>query len=83
MRMYKKIMIVGMSVIVLQAIMGLAKVNAQESMFVNLDKNQDGLISLREAAGNARLLENFTTVDINEDGYVSMDEMLTSSFLKE
>lgn len=83
MRTYKKIMILGMSVIVLQAILGVAQASAQESLFISLDRDQDGLISLREAAGHATLLENFTRVDINEDGFLSMDEMLSSPFLKE
>nr|WP_136251986.1 calcium-binding protein [Ningiella ruwaisensis] len=83
MRMYKKLLIVGMSVLVLQAISSVSKVTAQESLFIALDRDQDGLISLREAAGHAKLLENFTRIDINEDGYISMDEMLSSPFLQE
>ena len=82
MRTYKKIMILGMSVITLQALIGMTNVSAQESMFIALDRDQDGLISLREAAGNGKLLENFTRVDINEDGYLSMDELLASPFLQ-
>lgn len=83
MRMYKKIMILGMSVIILQAVTAVSQANAQESRYTSLDRDQDGLVSLREAAGDSEVLENFTRVDINEDGFLSMDELLYSPFLKE
>ncbi len=83
MRMYKKIMILGMSVIILQAVTAISQASAQDSLYTSLDRDQDGLISLREAAGNSKLLENFTRVDINEDGFLSMDEVLYSPFLKD
>ncbi|MFC4698925.1 calcium-binding protein [Glaciecola siphonariae] len=81
MRTYKKIMIMGMSVIVAQAVIATSQAEAQEGLFNSLDKNQDGLISQREAAGNTKILENFTRVDINEDGFLSMDELTSSPFL--
>jgi Ca2+-binding EF-hand superfamily protein len=81
--MYKKIMILGMSVIILQAVTAISQASAQDSLYTSLDRDQDGLISLREAAGNSKLLENFTRVDINEDGFLSMDEVLYSPFLKD
>ncbi|MFT4654801.1 MAG: Ca2+-binding EF-hand superfamily protein [Kangiellaceae bacterium] len=79
---YKKIAIIGLSVIALQAITSLASVSAQESLLVTLDKDQDGLISLKEAAGHQKLLENFNAVDVNEDGYISMEELTASNLTK-
>jgi Ca2+-binding EF-hand superfamily protein len=43
-----------------------------------LDSDQDGLISLREAAGHQVVLESFNSSDSNEDGYISLDELETS-----
>ncbi|WP_395341952.1 hypothetical protein PN836_020510 [Ningiella sp. W23] len=48
--------------------------------FGNVDRNQDGVISLREASMQVQLLKDFTRVDINQDGYVSLEELETSSF---
>jgi len=76
MTIYKKTALIGLSVIALQAITSLAGVNAQENLMATLDKDNDGLISLKEAASNQELLENFNSIDINEDGYISMDELI-------
>lgn len=78
----KKTIIIVMSVIALQGISSLALVDAQESLMATLDKDLDGLISLREAAGYAKLLEKFNQVDVNEDGYISMDELVASEMTK-
>lgn len=79
---YKKTAIMGLSVLALQALMSLANVSAQESLLATLDKDHDGLISLREAAGHKKLLENFNMVDVNEDGYISKDELAASHITK-
>lgn len=79
MNTYKKTAIIGLSVIALQAITSLADVSAQESLLITLDKDQDGLISLKEATGHQKLLENFNAIDVNEDGYISIDELTASS----
>jgi Ca2+-binding EF-hand superfamily protein len=36
--------------------------------------DQDGFLSLREAAVSRYLLENFYTIDLNEDGLISKEE---------
>ena len=74
----KKIIIVGLSVIALQLLSTIAAANSKEALMSTLDKDLDGLISLKEAAGHAKLLEKFNDIDINEDGYISMDELLAS-----
>ena len=74
----KKTLVIGMSVVALQAISLFATANAQESLMASLDKDLDGLISLKEAAGHAKLLEKFNEIDVNEDGYISMDELIAS-----
>lgn len=75
-----KIILIGLSVIALQAISIAA--SAQESLMKTLDTDLDGLISLKEAAGHAKLLEQFNTIDVNEDGYISMDELNASEISK-
>ena len=56
--------------------------NQVENLMQLLDKDSDGLISLKEAAGHAKLLEQFNTIDINEDGYISIDELSLSQITK-
>ncbi|MDT0594646.1 EF-hand domain-containing protein [Glaciecola petra] len=75
-----KIILIGLCVIALQAI-GIAAI-AQESLMKTLDTDHDGLISLKEAAGHAKLLEQFSIIDVNEDGYISMDELNASEISK-
>ncbi|MFT6269201.1 MAG: Ca2+-binding EF-hand superfamily protein [Alphaproteobacteria bacterium] len=82
MNTYRKTAIIGLSVIALQAITSLANVSAQESLLTTLDKDQDGLISLKEAAGHQKLIDNFNVIDVNEDGYISMDELVASDLTK-
>jgi Ca2+-binding EF-hand superfamily protein len=74
----KKIIIVGLSVIALQLVSTIASSSTKEALMSALDKDLDGLISLKEAARHAKLLEKFNDIDINEDGYISMDELLAS-----
>lgn len=78
MAIYKKTAIIGVCVLLLQIITSLTYVGAQESLMATLDKDHDGVISLREAAGHAKLLERFNQIDLNEDGYISMDELTAS-----
>jgi hypothetical protein len=41
----------------------------------SLDQDQDGLISLEEAAANQTLASNFNELDADADGYLSSDEL--------
>lgn len=82
MNTYKKTAVIGLSVLALQLVTSLANVNSQESLLATLDTDLDGLISLKEAAGHAKLLENFNVIDINEDGYISIDELIASEVSK-
>jgi Ca2+-binding EF-hand superfamily protein len=79
---YKKTALIGLSVLALQLMTSLSNVYAQESLMATLDKDLDGLISLKEAAGHATLLEKFNVIDVNEDGYISMDELIASDITK-
>jgi Ca2+-binding EF-hand superfamily protein len=83
MNMFKKTAIIGISVIALQTIISVANASTQEGLLTELDKDLDGLISLKEAANHIAILENFNTIDINEDGYISMDELIVSDLAQE
>lgn len=78
----RTVLIAGLAVIALNGISAFANVSAQESLMATLDKDLDGLISLKEAAAHATLLENFNLIDVNEDGYISMDELIASEISK-
>ena len=80
---YKKVIIVGLGALIIQAITGLAQASVSESMLSALDKDKDGLISLKEATGNVALLENFNKVDLNEDGFISLQELSVSKLVEE
>jgi hypothetical protein len=82
MKNYEMVMVLGLSAILLQAHLALQTVNAQESLFATLDRNNDQVLSLKEASANAPLLKNFGQIDINEDGVVSYSEYLVSPILK-
>ncbi|MFT6954429.1 MAG: Ca2+-binding EF-hand superfamily protein [Glaciecola sp.] len=78
---FRKLMTIALTIMLLQGVLALlisASANAQESLMATLDSDQDGFISLREAAGHQALLESFNSIDSNEDGYISLDELETS-----
>ena len=82
---FKKLMTIAFTIMLVQGLLALlisSAANAQESLMATLDKDQDGLISLREAAGHRTLLENFNKIDRNEDGYISLDELEESKISK-
>jgi len=75
---FKKLMTIALTIMLVQGVLALlvsSNANAQESLMTTLDNNQDGLISLGEAAGHQTLLESFNEIDSNEDGYISLDEL--------
>lgn len=41
----------------------------------SLDQDQDGLISLEEAAADQSVADNFAELDVDADGYLSSDEL--------
>jgi Ca2+-binding EF-hand superfamily protein len=82
---FKKLMTIALTIMLVQGILALvvsSAAHAQESLMTTLDNDQDGLISLREAAGHKALLENFTKIDSNEDGFISLDELEVSQITK-
>ena len=82
---FKKLMTIAFTIMLVQGLLALlisSAANAQESLMATLDNDQDGLISLREAAGHRTLLENFNKIDRNEDGYISLDELEESKISK-
>ncbi len=77
MKRIEKMFLILLSVATLQAI-SVANANAQADLMIQLDADQDGLISLREAVSNTELLRNFGLIDQNEDGLLSVEELLGS-----
>ncbi len=55
-----------------------AEVRADEALLSELDDDQDGYISLKEAVADTRLLRLFSDIDKNGDGQLSMDELESS-----
>lgn len=80
---YKKILIVGLSVIIIQAIQGVAQASVSQTVLMFLDRDKDGLISLKEATRNITILEAFNIIDMNEDGFISLQELTASNLVKE
>ncbi|WP_414830332.1 calcium-binding protein [Alteromonas sp. H39] len=77
MKRIEKVFLILLSIAALQAI-SVANANAQTDLMMQLDADQDGLISLKEAVSNTELLRNFGLIDQNEDGLLSVEEMLAS-----
>ena len=48
---------------------------AEEDLIAKLDSDNDGRISIEEAAENASLSAMFAELDINKDGYLSPKEL--------
>lgn len=53
-----------------------SKASSSDPGFNNLDKNHDGYLSRREAAGNPALAKRFKEADRNGDGKLSRAEYL-------
>lgn len=54
---------------------------AQTINFDELDKNQDGNISIKEAVANPRLLAEFGKIDRNGDGEINIKELHSSALI--
>ncbi|MCU7555209.1 EF-hand domain-containing protein [Alteromonas sp. ASW11-19] len=79
MKRMEKMFLILLTVAAIQAV-SVASAHADEhgELMTQLDSDQDGLISLKEAVRNTELLRNFGLIDQNEDGLLSMDELLAS-----
>ncbi|MGQ8366698.1 calcium-binding protein [Glaciecola sp. 1036] len=80
---FKKVIIFGIVAAIVQALMGLAYAKDLEHNFATLDKDKDGLISLRESTANIELLKNFNKVDLNGDGFISQKEFSISASINQ
>lgn len=47
---------------------------ADEALFIELDINSDGLISIEEAAADATVSAKFSELDLDKDGFISLEE---------
>ncbi len=57
---------------------------AEELQFMaQIDSDDDGFISLREAVSNTDLLRRFGRIDIDEDGRISEAELISSDYMQE
>lgn len=48
---------------------------AEEDLMAKLDTDNDGRISIEEAAGDSELLAMFSDLDTDKDGYLSPSEL--------
>jgi Ca2+-binding EF-hand superfamily protein len=70
--MKKLIVLVALSLISLALI-------ADEDLLAKLDSDNDGRISIKEAAEDVSLAAMFSELDTNKDGYLSISELDTES----
>jgi len=54
---------------------------AQENVefIMEIDLDEDGLISIREAVANLQLLASFGKIDVNGDGKISPEELASTN----
>lgn len=55
---------------------------ANNSIYSQLDKNQDGVISIKEAVSEPILLASFGDIDKNGDGKITQKEFSSSELAK-
>jgi hypothetical protein len=63
-----------MSLIFFNLLMGLT-LSANEDLSKNLDHNQDGVISIKEAVADPNLLAIFAEIDRDFDGFITKLEL--------
>ena len=77
MKRIEKVFLLLFTIIAVQAV-AVAEANAGEAWLSELDEDQDGYISLKEAVADTRLLRLFSRIDDNADGQLSIDELKAS-----
>jgi Ca2+-binding EF-hand superfamily protein len=80
----KKSIAMGLLVLVagcLQAIVSV-KALAQADVLTEMDQDEDGMISIREAVADPVLLASFGKVDTDGDGKISAKELEAATILK-
>ena len=77
MKRIEKVFLLLFTIIAVQAV-AVAETNAGEAWLSELDEDQDGYISLKEAVADTRLLRLFSRIDDNADGQLSIDELKAS-----
>jgi len=86
MKRLEKVFLILLTIVAVQSV-AVANANAQETMvaeatmIAQLDVDQDGLISLKEAVSDTELLRRFGRLDDNKDGKLSEQELLNSEFV--
>lgn len=55
---------------------------AQQSFYSRLDKNRDGVISIKEAVSEPAFLASFGEIDKNRDGKITPHEFFASQLAK-
>lgn len=79
MKRLEKIFLILCTIAAVQAVsVADAHANAAKTLMGQLDTNNDGVISLKEAVRHTALLRNFGLIDDNEDGQLSEDELAKS-----
>lgn len=92
MKRLEKVFLILLTIVAVQSV-AVANANAQEmvtanetmlaqqTMIAQLDVDQDGLISLKEAVSDTELLRKFGRLDDNKDGKLSEHELHSGEFV--
>ncbi|GAC15288.1 EF-hand domain-containing protein [Aliiglaciecola lipolytica] len=70
------------AVIFLQSMLGTSAY-AQTDLIAEMDLDEDGMISIREAVADPNLLAAFGKIDTNGDGKISSDELLEANLSRQ
>lgn len=67
----------------LMLLMTASSVNAQDHTLEQLDTDQDGKISIKEAVADPVVLASFGKIDTDGDGKISKDELEAADLMKD